>query len=912
MRQRSDRLTESRLNVLVLADYDPGNAAVVSDFLYSFDRYSKHAYFYRFHTHQLTAEFDLDRFDVILVFWSIWIAPPEGVPSSIPADAAERIRDSRALKVVFLQDEYRAVRPVNRALADLGTNLMFTCVAEDQHDVFYPSSEIPSLRGVRTVLTGYVPDYLKQSRFKQKLRPLTDIGYRSRQVPYALGHIGQEKTEIATRFQGIAARYGFSANISVREADRIYGRYWFDFLRSTRFQLGTPSGASVIDFDGSRWSLVKRFQQKHPLVSYKDVHERFLADLEGKHAIDTVSPRFFEYAATMNTMVLHEGHYTGILRADEHFIEVKKDYSNVDDVVARMRDDAFCAQLRKTSYDDLIASGRFSYAQFVSDFDKAIEQEAGASSSPPLSAFDFYREQYDSAGQYVAVGRGKELVLPIGKGLTYWRRRLTDKAIGALPVIGQAIKRRGGRPTVKFAKGMATLRAAMKRKPILRALLHCMFFPREGVSRYGLLREFALLSIIDQMQRDTTPLPKYFVIPTIDKNAGVLRLQTHNRQVFPNRLMRWRRSEMANVSALLDAPGVDEFQWHLPRFVTGMWLNGEGQTWFQQESGGVFYFREIPRLLRTHPDLIRPMLIDVLKFENVHRSFRRSLPNLLRSAHGSASNARDMLLTWKRKQRSFAQALEPFAAAIPALRTDGRTVLSLFGCIVRCPPLARYVTHLLLHRRHLNTRSIWTGELKLMTVLVRCLHFGVQSPDQFHIVASVSDRALRLTSRKAAPESDRLDLPRDQGRQERESIPLAPNLIVWDHSAVAPYLRWQTPSRPVYQSPVGEQGVLRLVGLEHFAKHKPARAFALIETIAQFEPSDPALDPDHNAQSGDSRPDSVTHMDHEVALKRASRQKSAWASGSRRATVEQSATNDTSFAPEFVATRRPLMLPKES
>src|SRR6266705_6631386 len=105
-----------RLKILVLCDFDGRNANTIGDFLYSFNAYSRHnCYYYHDCTH-LDARFDLSPFDVILIFWSnywFWRAPmADGV--------ADKIAQSPALKVLFLQDEYRYVRHNNRLMAQLG------------------------------------------------------------------------------------------------------------------------------------------------------------------------------------------------------------------------------------------------------------------------------------------------------------------------------------------------------------------------------------------------------------------------------------------------------------------------------------------------------------------------------------------------------------------------------------------------------------------------------------------------------------------------------------------------------------------------------------------------------------------------------------------------------------------------
>ena len=182
------------LQLLVLSTFNDANANVIRDYLLSFNAYSRHRFFYVFDCRLVQRSFDFSPFDAIVVFWNVYL--PGGALSPAAMDA---IAAAPAVKLLFLQDEYRNVRPINRLMARLGIQHMFTCVEPDQHEGFYPRSEVPSLEGVHTVLTGYVPEYLEQVPFRADDDRPIDIGYRSRDVPMCLGDLGRQKCVIAER-----------------------------------------------------------------------------------------------------------------------------------------------------------------------------------------------------------------------------------------------------------------------------------------------------------------------------------------------------------------------------------------------------------------------------------------------------------------------------------------------------------------------------------------------------------------------------------------------------------------------------------------------------------------------------------------------------------------------------------------
>jgi hypothetical protein len=398
------------LRILILSNYYQyvTNANVIGDFLFSFKTYSQNAYYYILKCHDLTPKTDFSAFDVIVLFWDIYL-----LGNSLRQAVIENIYKASALKVLFLQDEYRDVWKINDIMARLGINIMCTCVAEQDHEHFYPRSRIPSLQATYTVLTGYVPPKLASIPPDPNAPRHLDIAYRSRNLPYWLGDLAREKQIIAERFQEISERNGLRSDISVNEWKRIYGEHWITFLRSARLSLGTGSGASVIDFSSEIRRNCEAYLANHPDATYDEVKGRFFADVDGKIVINTISPRFFETTACGSALILHEDPYGGILNPDRHYILVKKDYSNIDEVILKIKDAEYCRQLASNAYADLIASRKYSYETFVGWFDTMLKQHVGT------HATGFYITPREfEAQQKTAIRNGKVIeyvFTPLGR-----------------------------------------------------------------------------------------------------------------------------------------------------------------------------------------------------------------------------------------------------------------------------------------------------------------------------------------------------------------------------------------------------------------------------------------------------------------------------------------------------------------
>lgn len=356
-------------NILILSEFDNQNANVIRDYLFSFEKYSNHSCYYVYSPQYLTNSFNVSKFDVIVIFWSIYL-----LGHQLSDNFREKISECNALKVVFIQDEYRNIIEMQEILCSLKIDLIFTCVSDKDHEVFYPKKKIHSLKGVYSVLTGYVPEYLEKLKLPGFFDKKIDICYRSRNLPFWLGDLGQEKVVIANRFKKIAKDAGFSYDISVNENDRIYGEKWIDFLQSAKFSLGTESGASTCDFSGKIQLNIAKFLAINPDATYAEVRDKFLKNVDGKHVISTISPRVFEAIACGCVLVQHEGYYSGIIKPWIHYIPIKKDYSNIDDVITLMRNEEFCIGLINNAYNDIILSGRYNYSSFIKFFDLTISR----------------------------------------------------------------------------------------------------------------------------------------------------------------------------------------------------------------------------------------------------------------------------------------------------------------------------------------------------------------------------------------------------------------------------------------------------------------------------------------------------------------------------------------------------------
>lgn len=268
------------------------------------------------------------------------------------------------VKFLFLQDEYQKVNIAQDFLAFIDFDLFFTLVAEKYWKVAYPDPRLSRMTLVN-VLTGYVPDVLLAFKAPPVAARSIDVSYRARRCEFWLGKLAYEKQMIGDQFVQRTKNTNLNLDISLEEADRCYGQSWFDLLSRSKAVLGSESGASIWDFDGMIQRETIRYCREHKNAFFDQVFTDVLKPYDGRITYSAISPRVFEAAATKTAMIMFPGDYSGICEPDKHYIVLKKDFSNLPDVLSKLRDPDYLQALVDRTYQDLIASKSYSQHAFA-------------------------------------------------------------------------------------------------------------------------------------------------------------------------------------------------------------------------------------------------------------------------------------------------------------------------------------------------------------------------------------------------------------------------------------------------------------------------------------------------------------------------------------------------------------------
>lgn len=353
------------------------NAGTILENILSFSRHSKRQIWYVNTALPMPEELRSLQFKAVVLHYSIF-----GIhPWAFSQEHQDYLATVEGTKFAFFQDEYRFCKERFEFINRFNIKCVFTLVEERYFDKTY--KRFTNVERLVSCIPGYVSQellsYAPLFQLTQDERTI-DIAYRGRVNPPYLGRASLEKREIGLRCkQLIAERHpDLDTDIEVEEESRIYGLEWYQFMASAKAVLGVESGSSIYDYDGIVQKLCEEALKIKPDITFHEMYEIFLKDYEGYISYTTISPRHFEAAALRTCQILFEGHYSGLMTAGKHFIELKKDYSNFEDVIEQFRDGKHREKIADNAYRDLIASNKHTYEAFIQNtFDPVLSSYVG-------------------------------------------------------------------------------------------------------------------------------------------------------------------------------------------------------------------------------------------------------------------------------------------------------------------------------------------------------------------------------------------------------------------------------------------------------------------------------------------------------------------------------------------------------
>jgi hypothetical protein len=169
-------------------------------------------------------------------------------------------------------------------------------------------------------------------------RPI-DVGYRGSQYPFGLGDF--DRNILVFEFtHGVRAAH-LSRNIAFDYFDRAG---WANFLNNCKATISSEAGMPYLDRTDERRRQADEIAAQAIASGFVQA-ERIVADIAALYvgkddwvSGKTLSSRHFEAVGCKTCQIMFPGRFADVFIADVHYLALERDFSNLDQVLARLAD----------------------------------------------------------------------------------------------------------------------------------------------------------------------------------------------------------------------------------------------------------------------------------------------------------------------------------------------------------------------------------------------------------------------------------------------------------------------------------------------------------------------------------------------------------------------------------------------
>lgn len=275
-------------------------------------------------------------------------------------------------KIMICQDEYYDINHTNQLINTGGITTVLTCCPNEK-DLAKIYGKTNNKVKFINILTGFTIE----EKFKSIKEKHKHIIYRGKKLHPMYGDLGFKKYEIGEKFKEELTKHdNITHDISCDIKSRIYVN-WINTLSNFKTTLATPSGTNVLQYNYTIRDKINKSKKYGNMMHGSLVDEKAKYDENIYNTIKKeyniveeldfgqISPKMFEAISTGTVLIMSEGNYNGILKPNIHYIELKNDYSNINDIINKMNDDDYLQNIANNAYNDIIKSDKYSYKSFV-------------------------------------------------------------------------------------------------------------------------------------------------------------------------------------------------------------------------------------------------------------------------------------------------------------------------------------------------------------------------------------------------------------------------------------------------------------------------------------------------------------------------------------------------------------------
>ena len=248
---------------------------------------------------------------------------------------------SKATVIGFLQNEFRNLPYLIKNYELLNANILVSQLPQKTAEKLY--------KGKINAKIVSVP-HAMSSRHKIKIinhtKRTIDLGNRIANYALYLGNIG--RSEVIPKFmQKIKKNKKIKIDFSQDPRKRFTGPNWINFLKNCRTAISSESGSYFLQWNDSLRHKINKMEEINPKISFRYVYNNILNKSSSHVQASCISSRQFDSIASGTCNILVEGNYSNLLEPDVHYINLKSDLSNCDEVIEKIMDHKFTENIAK-------------------------------------------------------------------------------------------------------------------------------------------------------------------------------------------------------------------------------------------------------------------------------------------------------------------------------------------------------------------------------------------------------------------------------------------------------------------------------------------------------------------------------------------------------------------------------------
>lgn len=258
----------------------------------------------------------------------------------VPFYLQKILRNKKAFKVFFIGNEYKHMREKISFTKYLKINLFITqSHLKGVIDLYKESLKI----NVEHISNTGVDENIFYPKISYEQRePI--IGYRTAPEPLYFGH--QERIKLFNFLKNYSLiNKNFKFDISIDVKDRFDYLDWADFINRCKCMFASNTGMDYFYLNDDLRNLVNNSKIKN----FDLVYDNFFKNLKKGTKFRCLTGKTIEPAACKTPLILVEGDYD-LFQKDVHFINLKKDYSNIKECMEKLNDLRFINFITENSY----------------------------------------------------------------------------------------------------------------------------------------------------------------------------------------------------------------------------------------------------------------------------------------------------------------------------------------------------------------------------------------------------------------------------------------------------------------------------------------------------------------------------------------------------------------------------------